>query len=79
MHFNKQLIWRIQYLKITSLILILAKHQSDGAFRIVNYYDMINVKSTDIERITTKYDCDCTVSILYLLTKYMLSIIDKLI
>lgn len=46
-------------------IFILAKHQSDGAFQIVNYYNMANVKNTDIERITTKYDCGCIVSILF--------------
>lgn len=57
-------------------IFILAKHQSGGAFQIVDYYNMANVKNTDIERITTKYDCDCIVSILFRLAKYMKPIND---
>nr|XP_034309830.1 uncharacterized protein LOC105342749 [Crassostrea gigas] len=52
-----------QELKVNTFYLIFAKHQSGGAFQIVDYYNMANVKNTDIERITTKYDCDCIINI----------------
>lgn len=46
---------------------ISAKRGNDGALRIVFYINMPLVESTDIERMTTKYDCDCKVSIFLLL------------
>lgn len=37
---------------------------------------MVNVKNSDIECIMIKYDCDCIVSILFWLVKYMKLIND---
>lgn len=49
-----------------SCIIFSAKRGNDGAFRIVFYINMPLVESTDIERMTTKYDCDCKVSIFFI-------------
>lgn len=53
----------VLYVLIIQTYVALAAKNIGGNIQIVNYRKMADVKSTDIERITTKYDCDCTVSI----------------
>lgn len=53
----------VLYVLIIQTYVALAAKNIGGNIQIVNYRKMADVKSTDIEQITTKYDCDCTVSI----------------
>lgn len=54
-----------QMLDLNTKYLIFAKNSDAGNIEIVDYKRMVDVKNTDIERMTTKYDCSCTINIDY--------------
>ncbi|XP_052684083.1 uncharacterized protein LOC128164333 [Crassostrea angulata] len=49
--------------RLNTAYVIFAKRGDDGALRFLFYINMRYVKSTDFERMTTKYDCDCKINI----------------